>query len=239
MNRPLIAVATLALSLMPICYAEDWPIDPFLVVQGRAEIGVPPEEATVKLNVVAFEKESEVAVETVQQQVSRVLDVFERFDIPSSAITSFSLHKDVERARQNYQDLEILGYYVSRRIEAELSSISGFSELIADLASLDNVSSIDATFDVSNRDEIEAQLTRDAGADARRKAENMAEAMGVSVGNVHAISETEFRSDGTVYGLGPRLYPSVASPRPYNDTVFVPASITIVQSLNVVFAVEQ
>jgi uncharacterized protein YggE len=66
MNKPLIAVVTLALSLTPICYAEDWPSDPFLVVQGRAEIEVPPEKATVKLNVVAFEKESVAFAECKQ-----------------------------------------------------------------------------------------------------------------------------------------------------------------------------
>lgn len=243
MYKPLITLAIVMLAIVPVSYAEDWPSIPFLVVEGDAFVEVPPEKATIELQVVAFAKESEVAVATIQQRVTRVLEVFEKFDIPRDAITSFSLRKNVHRARhENHQPLEILGYYVRRRIEVELSDISRFSDLIAELAGLDNVSNIDAKFDVIKRDDIEGQLTRQAGTDARRKAENMAAAMGVSVGNVHAISETGFRFDGITYGLGPRLVYSkpakLASPRPYEDTVFMPATITIVQSLNVVFEIE-
>ena len=239
MRKSLTILFLILLAIPQVTFSDDWPSDPFLVVEGKAQIEVPPEQATIKLNVVAFEKESEVAVSTVQQQDARVLEVLEKFDVPADAITSYSLRKDIERAQQDYRDLEILGYYVSRRIEADLGDISQFGEIIAALASLENVSRVDAEFDVKNREDIEAELTRQAAKDARRKAQNMAEAMDVSLGNVHAISETEFRSDGTIYGLGQRFYPSIASPRPYEDTVFLPAAITIRQSLNVVFNIDQ
>jgi uncharacterized protein len=210
-----------------------------MVVAGDAKIEVAPEQATIKLHVVAFEKDSETAVATVQQQVARVLEILESFAVPADAITSFSLRKDVERARQDYRDLEILGYYVSRRVEADLADLSQFGELIAALAGLENVSQVEAEFDIKNREDIEAELTRQAAKDARRKAQNMAEAMDVSLGQVHAISETEFRFDGTIYGLGQRIYPSLAAPGPYEDTVFLPAAIMIRQSLNVVFNIDQ
>jgi uncharacterized protein len=240
MRKPLTTLFLIILTMPQAAFSDDWPSDPFLVVEGEARIEVPPELATIELHVVAFEKESHMAVATVQQQVTRVLEVLKKYNVPDDAITSYSMQKDVERAQQaDYRDLEILGYYISRRIEADLPDISQFSEIIAALAGLDNVSHVDAKFDVKNRENIEAELTRQAAKDARRKAQNMAEAMDVSLGDVHAISETEFRSDGTIYGLGERIYASMASRSPYEGTVFLPAAITIRQSLNVVFSIEQ
>ncbi len=240
MLKPFTVLSLLTLFFMPLVHAEGWPNVPFLIAEGDARVDVPPEKATIQLRVVAFAKESEAAVATVQQQVTRVLEVFEKFEIPSEAITSFSIRKSVERARQDRQDLEILGYYVSRKIEAEISDLSGFGDLTAAVVGLDNVSRVDAQFDVNNRDDLEAQLTRQAGADARRKAENMAAAMAVSVGSVRAISETEFRSDGMAfYELADGVYPRMAAMRPYEDTVFAPATIAVRQSLNVVFEIDR
>ena len=240
MHKLPVLLFLLMIAALPLANAQDWPGGPFLIAEGDARVDVPPEKATIELRVVAFAKESEAAVATVQQQVTRVLEAFEVFEIPSEAITSFSLRKNVERAQQDGQGLEILGYYVTRRIEADVSDLSRFGDLVAAVVGLDNVSRVDARFDVNNRDDIEARLTHDAGADARRKAENMAAAMAVSVGNVRAISETEFRFDGMAFHeLPAAVYPRMSAARPYEDTVFVPATIAIRQSLNVVFEIDR
>ena len=240
MCKLLVALSFLTIVVVPLASANDWPNVPFLIAEGDARVDVPPEKATIELQVVAFERKSEAAVATVQQQVTRVLEVFEKFEIPAEAITSFSVRKNVERAQQDGQDLEILGYYVSRKIEAEISDLSGFGDLTAAVVGVDNVSRVDARFDVDNRDDIEARLTREAGADARRKAENIAAAMAVSVGNVRAISETKFRFDGMAfYELPAAIYPRMSAARPYEDTVFVPATIAVRQSLHVVFEIDR
>ena len=238
MKIPLLALFLVVLTHTHAAHSEEWTSEPFLVAKGTAEIDVPPERATVTLYVTSFEKESEAAVSIVQEQITRVLEVFESFDIPANAIESHSLRKNVERKRENHRDLEILGYTVSRRISADLEDLAQFSELVAALANLENVSRVTANFDVQDREDFEARLTRLAAEDARRKAENMASAMGVSLGDVRAISETEFRYDGTIYGLS-EPYLMVESARPYEDTVFQPATIAIRQSLNVVFLIEQ
>lgn len=239
MYKKLITFVFLALIISPLSIGAELPTVPFVVAKGEANMEVPPDKATIKLQVVAFEKESEAAVAIVQQQVTRVLEVLVGYEIPDAAITSFSLRKDVERARQDYRDLEILGYYVSRRITVEVNDLSRFGDLVAALAEIDNVSSLDANFEIKDRVDIEAQLTREAADDAKRKAKNMADGMGVSIGNVYAISETEFRLDRTIFGLGQRLYADMAVSSPYADTVFLPTTINIRQSLSVIFEIEQ
>lgn len=140
--------------------------------------------------------------------------------------------------REDRVDMEIVGYHLSRRLEVELLDISKFAELIADLAKLDNVSSLNADFDVTNRDSIELKLMNEAGADARRNAENMVHGMSRTVGAVYSVSESSIHSSSARYALGVRSdYPMarIGMAPAYQETVFEPSTIELRQSIHVMF----
>ena len=222
--------------------ADGWPDFPFLVAEGKATAEVPPDKAKLSLSVSAFDANSSVAVETVQNRIGEVLSVFKKYAVPGTSITSHNLVKEVERSSEDRVELEIIGYYVSRRMSVDLDDISQFSDLVADLASLDNVSSINTAFDVSTREDIEANLMSSAGSDARRKAESMARGMDTSLGSIFAISESSVSSSLALFGMGDGspYYAGAPSIRGgYAATVFVPSTITLRQSVNVIFELKR
>lgn len=241
LSRAFLLTVLLAVVALPSSMADDLPPFPFLLAVGKAKVDVRPDKATLSLHVSAFNAQSNVAAETVQKQLVAVLGTLAEYSIPSDAITSYNLVKEVERARNDRVEMEIVGYYVSRRLKVELLDISRFAGLIADLAKLDNVASLNAQFDVTSRDSIELRLMNEAGADARRIAENMVHGMSRSVARVHAISESSIQSSIATFtfGHGTR-YPAamMAYSADYQETIFEPSTIELRQSVHVMFELE-
>ncbi len=220
--------------------ADDLPPFPFMLVEGKAVAEVRPDKATLSVRVSAFDPQSAVAVGRVQKQLTALLGTLEKYAIPDDAITSFNLVKEIERDRKDRVELEIVGYHVSRRLKVELLDISQFSELIADIASLDNVASLDASFDVTDREAIEIRLMNEAGADARRSGENLVQGISRTVGAVYAISRSPIRSSVANFAIGAnRAYPAMMNINaPYERTIFEPSTIELRQSVHVMFELE-
>ena len=243
--RILFAVTPLFLViLLPGPSQAEWPQFPFVHVEGEATIEVPPDEATIRVSLTVFHKESEVGLETLQVQLTKAVDVLEQAGVPEDQITGFDLEKMVVRSRDDdHNELEILGYYFSRDFEVELTDLEMFSALVAELMTIDNVTKVDADFDIENRDRVEANLVREAGEDARRRAEAMARAMDVSIDSVFAISEEPIASVGRAYGLTSDSY-TVMGERPlerglFTSTIFVPEAIELRKSVNVLFTLKE
>lgn len=239
--RILLVTTAFAIIVPTTTAAYDLPSFPYLLVEGKSELEVRPDKATLQVYVSAFDAKSDVASETVQQQIIALLAILAKHSIPDDAITSYNLVKEVERAREDRIETVILGYHLSRRLSIELVDISKFAELVAELARLDNVSSLNADFDISNRDSVELELMNEAGADARRIAENMVHGMSRTVGPVYGISESSVRSTAGLFDIAISAdYPKAMIRRDmsYRETVFVPSTIKLRQSIHVVFQLE-
>lgn len=237
----IVVPALLGLMLPSVSHA-DWPDFPFVHAEGEARMEVAPDNATISFTVGAFHKESAVGLETLQTQVRKVLAVLAQAGIPEGRITGFDLHKMVERSRDDdYNDLEILGYWYSRDFEVELEDLKKFSDLMARIMAVDNVSPINAEFDVDNREEVEASLVRQAGEDARRRAENLARSLGVSIESVFAISEYSLASVADTFRVSSeaiRVSAMRSSMGSFEDTIFLPDHIELHKSVNVLFKLQ-
>lgn len=243
--RILLAVAPLFFALLfPSASRADWPQFPFVHVEGEASVDVPPDRATIRVSVTTFHRESEVALETLQVQLTTAIDVLAQAGVPEDRITGFDLQKRVVRSRDDdYNDLEILGYHFSRDFEVELTDLENFSPLVAELMAIDNVTTVNADFDVEDRDRTERNLVRQAGEDARRRAEEMARSMDVSIESVFAISETPIASVGRAFRLTSDSY-TVMGERPakkglFTSTIFVPEAIELRKSVHVLFRLKE
>ncbi len=236
-------IVSLCILIAPSVSANSWPDFPIIVAEGRALLEVAPEKVDVRLEVIAFDEDSAIAVDTVETQLGDVLAVLSRFDIPAEAITSHDLEKRIERARHDYKNLDILGYNVSRSLKFELEDLAKFSDLIGALAGINNVSIKNAYFDVLDRSEHERELMNQAAEDARQQAENMAAGLGVELGDVFAVSESGYVSRTAQFALsiGDGPYPMMAdsaSPGGLGRSVFMPSTIEMTQTLNVIFRIQ-
>jgi hypothetical protein len=243
--RILLAVTPLFLGLLlPSTSRADWPQFPFVHVEGEAKVDVPPDKATIRVSLTTFHRESEVGMETLQVQLTTAIGVLMQAGVPEDQITGFDLQKMAVRSRDDdYNELEILGYYFSRDFEVELTDLEKFGALVAELMAIDNVSAVNADFDVENRGRIESNLVRQAGEDARRRAEDMARSMDVSIESVFAISESPIASVGRAFRLTSDSY-TVMGERPskrglFTSTFFVPEAIELRKSVNVLFKLKE
>lgn len=239
--RAILAVTLLVLFSLS-ARADEIPSFPYLVVTGNAKSEVTPDKATLTLTVSAFDPDSAVAVATVQRQLVALLGTLAEYSIADDAITSYNLVKEIERERKDRIEMEIVGYYISRRVKIDMDDISEFAELVASIAKLDNISSINAEFDVHDRDARERELMNEASADARRTAENMLVGTSRKLGAVYGISERSFRNSTGAFSLAADLgYPVAMAAfdgAGYAETVFEPSTIELRQTVNMMFQIE-
>ncbi len=94
----------------------------------------------------------------------------------------------------------IMGYEVSQSIEVKVRDLEKAGELLSGIGSLgvSNVSGL--TFDVEKKEEVQAKARAEAITDAKKKAEVLADDLGVSLVRIASFSENGYTP--TYYGRG-------------------------------------
>lgn len=223
-------------------YSANLPDFPFVVSVGRAEQEVKPDMVTVSLEIMAFEKESDVSRDKVNEATNRILKILKEYGASSEAIEATDIKKSTKRKRDSeYNSLDILGYEISRSLTIELKNLSSYSELISDIVSVNNVSGVRANFDVSNRKQIERELIELASEDASSKAEQMARSLGAKIHSVYAISQSsDFGAFFATFGArSEEVMADFSALHRRPIAMFAPKNITIRQGINVVFRINK
>lgn len=117
-----------------------------------------------------------------------------------------------------------------------------FSALMADLAKVENIESLNSEFQTSARKSLETELELKAVHDAEARAKRIAESVGRKLGPVMAVSRvplnglerTFMEGDSTAFAPPPPYIPPAES----NLNLRVPARITLSKSLNVLFKLD-
>lgn len=226
--------------------ASPLPDFPFVTVTGESTKKVAPDTATIQLQVLVFEKRANTAQASLDKTTAKLLQVLQKNDIAPTSISSDEVNKRTKRSRDNrsYEELEILGYELSRQFTIELDDLKKYPHLSIDLLKLDNVVGVSSQFDVTNRQDIEVELIAEAGQKARTKAQLMASGLGVKLGPVFAMNDTgSFQSFFATFGLESQSYgyargEKLASTRAGNQSSFIPEFIQISKRINVVYKLD-
>ena len=213
---------------------------PFVVATGKAQQEIKPDIATISIKVLAFGEDSDKALEQASIASKNILNSLNEHGIRASDIEASDIRKNTKRERKSdYTLLNILGYEITRTLKVTLNNLDNYSELMEQLVSIDNVSSISSEFDTSKREIVESNLLSEAGIDAKEKAGQMARSLGTSVKSVYAISQSSnFGSFFATFGsISYDAMLSQSSGR-HSLTMFVPETIEINQAINVVFRIK-
>ena len=79
--------------------AAGLPEFPFIIVSGKAELKVPPDEVKLAFSIVEFNPQSEQALSVLTERGAAVLALAVKYKIPVERIISQSIDKSVKRAR--------------------------------------------------------------------------------------------------------------------------------------------
>lgn len=225
--------------------ASSLPDFPFVTVQGTASKELPPDRADVSFTIETFDEKAETADRILADTTVAVLKVLSTLNIPDSAITAYEISKYTKRERgDNYQDLAILGYEMSRNFTVELDNIDNYAPLFEALMKMQNVADVGSNFSVSNADEITLSLISAAAANAKAKAQTMAAGLDVTLGKVFAFNDSgSFDNFFASFGVEQRyrveaFEMSVSGSRQRSTTVFIPQTIELSKTVNVIYRIE-
>jgi hypothetical protein len=238
MHRSLIAMLIAATQVV----ASPIPDFPFTAVYGSATDEVAPDQATIKFTVLCHDPRSEVAVATVNEVLTKVVEGLVGLGIKKEDLVADDLSKEAVREKgDDYKRLKILGYDVSRDVKVTVAEIERYTAVVRLIMATDNITRVSTEFDTSKRDEIESTLMASACANAKRKAKLLCEGVGTDLGEVFAVSDQDFtglpgRFGFGYSGAGDALY-SALPPLGDEDEVpvFVPTKIDVRASVNVLY----
>jgi len=223
-----------------LVYASDLPDFPFIVSTGVAEKDVTPDIATIGINVHAFNQESSLALKSTNVASDKIIKLLKKYKIDISQLEAGDIQKSAIRQRDDkFNQLNILGYNVSRHLTLNLVNLSKYAELMNDLVSINNVINLNSQFNHSNRDVIESELVILASKKAKDSAKQIANSLDKEIHSVYAVSQIS-NFDNFLATFGASAYSIEAKHREdysFNEeaAMFIPKAINISQHINVVF----
>jgi uncharacterized protein YggE len=221
--------------------ASPLPEYPFVFAAGSAEVDVPPDIVRLKLRVSAHHADADAALAAVQETSNRVLEILAAAGVKSPDIDASSIDKSARRHWDNTQERSVPdGFDVTRRFTVVVRNLAKYPEMGKALLALPNTDDFDPTFNRTDRTKIEADLLARAAQDARNRAEQMAAGFARSLGPVRAIAQIPFSalphwlgfSGDEPYGMHAMVFDRRA---PEVDRLLVPATISISESVNVLY----
>lgn len=235
-----IIVIVCLLSIASLTFASSLPEFPFVSSNGYAEVELLPNMAKVSFGFKAFNENPKNAVDTIIQRSKELLEFCAKQKIKREDMVAYEINKNIVRERKNYQELNILGYEVTRQFTITLHGLQIYEPLAKKLLSIENVENFHTKFDRTDREKIESDLLTKAAADAKRQAQYLAKGFDAQIDSVFAISEHEFRDIGTLFE---RAYVQastgaivdISSPSGKKGLVFVPSTINFNSRVSAIF----
>jgi uncharacterized protein YggE len=205
MRRTVLLLSLLVLTVPATLLAQQTPLPappPAIVVSGHAQLEADPDSATVRLGVIRQASSAQAAQEQANVAAKEILAAIGKLGVPAQKIQTSRL-----TLRPNYrgEPPRIASYSASNIISIELDDLSRVGPVI-DAGFTAGANELDGVrFRLKNDTAVRERALRDAVIEARRKAEVIAEALGVRLAGVLEVSESGVaiteRSAGPEFGV--------------------------------------
>lgn len=166
------------------------PAEPTLTVYGNAQVYAAPDQATVRLGVVSQAKTAAEAQTQANQIINRFLAAMQRLNVPAQNIQTASLTVTPRYTQPQRGEASRIDSYEARTTISVRLSDFGLIGRVVDAgieAGANNVEGIN--FSLRNDTEAKQRALKAAVADARGKAEAMAEALGIRLERIQEVIE--------------------------------------------------
>jgi uncharacterized protein YggE len=195
------SLLTVALLLLPTTFLaeahEPHPPLPLLTVTGTAESSAAPDRATLRLGTTAQAPTAAEAQAKVSAAVQKTIDSLKQLGIPPEDLSTSNLNLHPVYSQPNQRQMrdnepftpQITAYQASNTIEIRLGDLKKVGPAIdaSVAAGANQVESL--TFDLKDDTAPRSRALESAVKQARAKAETLAKAANVSLGQLHALDE--------------------------------------------------
>ncbi|MGH2340211.1 SIMPL domain-containing protein [Segnochrobactraceae bacterium EtOH-i3] len=199
---PLLALALAAAALVPTAaaFAQDAPAAArargparVLTVTGSGEVSATPDVAVISSGVETQGETARAALDANSKAVAALIEAAKKAGVEARdiATSGFSVQPVYAERRQPKGEATqaIVGYQVMNRVTVTLRDVAKVGPLLDQLVTVGSNRIDGITFLVSDANTRRDAARTAAVADARRKAETLATAAGVSLGKVLTLSE--------------------------------------------------
>jgi hypothetical protein len=191
----------------------------------------------------SFNKESSIANGEVEVTSEYIIKSAKELNIAPENITFKPVSKTSTRNRnQQFQTLEILGYEVSREVMVNFTSLETYTDFSDKLASRNNIERVNTIFGATNESELNQKLVKMACENAKNKASQLAEGLGVKLGRVFAVTQdSDFSDINAAFEIKKYETASFSSMRASEQSKvqIIPKSISFKKSVNVVYKIRE
>lgn len=219
--------------------AQDAPESPrWLSVTGWGYVEALPDQAIVSFGVETSAYDAATAVEEAALAMEAATRAAVRAGVDQEAIvtTYYSLWTEEEYDPVTYEYTGVMINHVSQTVAAEVRDLDDIGDVIAAVVSAgaNNVSSV--TFQVDDLQALKDEARAEAARDARRRAEQIAGALGLELGDITSVSEYDYGYEDYYYdsGYSPStvsMYPAggggMAAPSIAPDMLKISASVSV------------
>lgn len=207
-------------------YVEKRPF-PLVTVKGEGSVSVKPDLAEITAGVSSEAKTPREAATANAKTMSAILEAVKSLGIPEGDIstTRYAIHP-VYASKGRGEAQQVAGYRVSNLVRVRIKDLGRAGDVLDQMVSTGatNVSGIE--FDASNLNAIKDEARNAAFADAKRKAELYAKAVGAQLGRVMSIDEQDVRSPQQM-AMRSTASPAAGTPiMPGEDTMTVVITVS-------------
>lgn len=159
-------------------------------VSGLGQVSAEPDQAVVRLGVQTEADTAEAALEENNERMTAVISATIEAGIEESDISTEGFRlQPVYETSTNGQSRQLVGYQATNMVRVMVTDLQLLGGLLdtAVTAGSNNVQGIE--FQISNRDELEAEAREAAINNAQEKAQQLTQLAGADLGPVHSIVE--------------------------------------------------
>lgn len=170
--------------------ANSVPSQPHLLVKGEAKREVIPDRFTLKVALSSSDTSPGAARQRVQDNATRVLNLFERHGALENSVQATSLSIEPKtRYKEDEDEPVFTGTEVSRDLSATFAQLAQVRAVLGELKTSPEVqvSGIDPKY--ADEGKVRAELKRQAAEQTRVSAHHLAEAYGTRITGLYTISD--------------------------------------------------
>jgi uncharacterized protein YggE len=212
------------LLLMPISLLAEGglPNQPYIYVEGKAEMEKPADMVTLRFNLVARAPDEAKANEQVQAKASKIFGLIKSRKIADNDVIAGDLKSEPEYDENESsprQRGKLIGYSVTRTFVVKVRDVTTFPKMVDEVIALGNAEFSSIVAGLTTEKQIQDEIGDKALTNARERADKTAKALGMKIDSVFAVSpvafpeitEGIFGSSGKsteLYAEGPEAPPS-------------------------------
>ena len=183
----LLALLSLPASLLA---GDGLPTQPYIYVEGKAEIEKPADIVILRFNVVGRAADQPKANQDVQAKANKVFELLKSRRIAQTDVIAENLTSEpqFEQDETYPKRGKIIGYTVTRLFRVKVHDVTSFPKLVDELIAIGGIEFSGINGGLTNEKEMENELWAKAMANAHERAEKTLKPVNMKIDSVFAIS---------------------------------------------------